>query len=105
MATTSSFIDGTNRSRARCRSGSPRRFSRTKACSTAHRIYPGLPETVLSWMSVAHNLTFAPLGAPSLVRPLAKNREGPCGEGCDGGVWHSHDAAAVREWLREAAHA
>ena len=77
-------------------------WNATAVC-TAHRIYPGLPETVLSWMSVAHNLTFAPLGTPSLVRPLAKNREGPCGEGCDGGVWHSHDAAAVREWLREAA--
>lgn len=68
------------------------------AMCMAHRAFNGLPETVLHWVQETFGLGRASLGKRA---PWAGCQRVPVYH-CDiglGGVWHTHNASAVREWL------
>ena len=68
------------------------------AMCMAQRAFNGLPESVLHWVRETFRLERAALGkrAPWAACLRAPVYHCPLGAG---GVWHTHNASAVREWL------
>lgn len=62
----------------------------------AHRVYHGLPETVLQWMVKTFGLGRGVLGKRAPWKSCMPSNNCALGEG---GIWHTHNASAVRVWL------
>lgn len=87
-------------------------WNATAVC-TAQRAYHGLPETVLQWVSVSFNLSVRPISSGVLdtgaklkqCKVTDEHVAAACSRGrAPAGVWHTHNASAVREWLALRSH-
>ena len=68
------------------------------AMCMAHRAFNGLPETVLHWVRETYSLERAALGKRAPWAACLRSPVYHCPLGV-GGVWHTHNASAVSEWL------